>query len=119
MKTLEYDKNAKKLVGKQYQTARINTGHTQEDVAEVLNLSPSFVSDLERGKTIGSIHTFIAACNYYKVTPNDILSPLINFELEITNPQLIGFNTLNQANQEIIGDLIKILNKRQVDNNQI
>ena len=111
-----YAKEKMKAVGKNYQKARISSGRTQEEVAEILDLSPSFMSDLERGKSIGSIHTLIAICNLYKVMPNDILFPLIDFNLDLINPLLIGFASLSQINQEVISEMIEILNEKQLQN---
>lgn len=112
----EYAKEKMKAVGKNYQKARTSSGRTQEEVAEMLELSPSYLSDLERAKSIGSIHSLIDLCNLYKVSPNDILSPLINFDIDIINPLLIGFDSLNQTNQEIISEMIRILNQKQLKN---
>lgn len=114
--TNRYEKDKVKVVGQNYQKARIANGVTQEASAEELELSPSFMSDLERGKSVGSIHTLIALCNLYKVSPNDILYPLINFDIDLTNPFLIGFNSLNKTNQEVISEMIRVLNEKQTDN---
>lgn len=108
-----YEKGKMKVVGKNYKNARISSGDTQEDVAEIIELSPSFLSDLERGKSIGSIHTLISLCNLYKISPNDILYPLINFKIDLTDPLLIGFNSLNSTNKEIISEMIQVLNQKQ------
>lgn len=114
--TNRYEKEKLKIVGKNYQKARIANGVTQEEAAEVPNLSPSFMSDIERGKSIGSIHTLIALCNLYKVSPNDILFPLINFDIDLTDPLLTGFNSLNKTNQEVISEMIRVLNEKQTEN---
>jgi len=113
-----YEKSKRKIVGQNYNRSRTTSGHTQEYVAEVLDLSTSFISDLERGKSIGSIHTLISACNLYKTSPNDILHPLLDFEINLTDPLLIGFNTLNQTNKEIINEMIRVLNQKQIEDKQ-
>lgn len=109
----KYEKDKLKRVGQNYQKARVTNGITQEEVAEKLELSPSYVSDIERGKSLGSIHTLISLCNLYKVSPNDILSPVINFDIDLANPLLMGFNSLSHTNQEIIGEMIRILNEKE------
>lgn len=110
-----YEKEKLKIVGQNYQKSRIANGITQE-AAEVPELSPSFMSDLERGKSLGSIHTLISLCNLYRVTPNDILYPLINFDIDLTDSLLIGFNSLDKTNQEVIGEMIRVLNEKQAKN---
>lgn len=115
----KYEKEKLKIVGQNYQKARASNGGTQEKAAEVLELSPSFMSDLERGKSIGSIHTLIALCNLYKVAPNNILYPLIDFDIDLENPLLFGFNTLNKSNQEVISEMIRVLNEKQQKDKKI
>lgn len=107
-----YNKEKMKLVGKNYKKARINNGYTQEHIAETLNLSTSFVSDLERGKTLGSIHTLLKTCNYYKISPNFIISPLLNFDFD-NYEELVGYNNLTEDNKYVVNNLIKILNEKQ------
>lgn len=109
-----YAKEKMKIIGNNYQKARISNGKTQEEVAEALDLSPSYISDIERGKSIGSLHTLISLCNFYKVSPNNILNPLIDINTELINPLILGFDSLNQENKEIISEMIRILNEKQV-----
>ncbi len=111
-----YEKEKLKIVGKNYHKARVAHGITQESTSEELQLSPSFVSDLERGKSVGSIHTLISLCNLYKVSPNDILYPLIEFNINLTDSLLIGFNSLSETNKEVIGEMIRVLNEKQNEN---
>ena len=111
-----YEKEKLKIVGKNYQKARVANGITQESSSEELQLSPSFVSDLERGKSVGSIHTLISLCNLYKVSPNDILYPLIEFNISLTDSLLIGFNSLSATNKEVMGEMIRVLNEKQNEN---
>lgn len=109
----KYEKGQIKDVGQNYQKARISNGITQEEVAELIGLSPFYISDIERGKTFGSIHTLISLCNFYKVTPNDILYPLLDFKIESTEPSISGFNALNSCNKEVIIEMIRVLNEKQ------
>ncbi len=101
-------------LGKIFQLTRKAKGYTQEDVAEKLNLGCRYISDLERGKTIGSIPTFVKLCNFYEVTPTYILQDYlkINDDLKIT-PDLIGFYSLSSRDKEIIIDLIQSMNSKK------
>ncbi|MCI8999687.1 MAG: helix-turn-helix transcriptional regulator [Clostridia bacterium] len=112
----KYKKEQLKKVGKNYQKARISSGTTQEDASEVVELSPSYISDLERGKTLGSIHTLIALCNLYKIAPNDVLYPLLDFEIDLKEPSMSGFYSLNSTNKEVITEMIRVLNEKQKNN---
>lgn len=111
-----YEREKLKIVGNNYHKARIANGITQECSSEKLQLAPSYMSDLERGKSIGSIHTLISLCNLYKVSPNDILYPLIEFDISLTDSLLIGFSSLSETNKEIISEMIRVLNEKQNQN---
>jgi len=100
-------------VGAVLKKARISIGLTQEKAAEFMHLAPRYVSDIERGKTKGSIDTLIKFCNLYKITPNDILDEFIEIKDSKQNPDLAGFNALNKINKGIILNLIKYFNEQQ------
>lgn len=99
--------------GKKLKNARISLGLTQEQVAEILDLAPRYISDIERDKTRGSIDTFVKLCNIYKITPNDLLSEFINFDIPKTDPELIGFYNLKDESKEVIYTLIRYFNQQQ------
>ena len=100
--------------GKIFQATRKAKGYTQEYVAEKLQLGSRYISDLERGKTIGSIPTFVKLCNIYEVSPTYILQDYlkINDDLRI-DPNLIGFYSLSSKDKEIVLKLIQVLNIRE------
>ena len=103
-----------KEIGRNIKTARLLKGFTQEYVAEKLGLGSRYISDLERGKTNGSIPTFIRLCNLYEVTPTYVLQKYlkINDDLKI-DPELIGFYSLKPKDKQIIIKLIQFINSRE------
>ena len=111
MKTKKNEQNLK--FGNKLKLARETLGLTQEKVAEYLGLGPRYISDIERNKTKGSIDTLIKLCNIYNITPNDLLSEYIYFNLETNNIELSAFYSLTKENQQIILDLIKFYHLKQ------
>lgn len=99
--------------GTKLKKARESLGLTQEKVAEYLGLGPRYISDIERNKTKGSIDTLINLCNIYNITPNDLLSEYIYFNVETNNIELSAFYSLSKENQQIILDLIKFYHLKQ------
>lgn len=99
--------------GKKLKNARLSLGLTQEQVAEILDLAPRYISDIERDKTRGSIDTFVKLCNLYKIAPNDLLSEFIDFEIQKNDPELTGFYHLKDESKEVIYTLIQYFNKQQ------
>lgn len=111
MKRKNYEQNIN--YGQKLKKAREAIGLTQEKVAEYLGLGPRYISDIERNKTKGSIDTLIKLCNIYNISPNDLLSEYIYFDIETTNIDLCGFYSLNKEHKNIILDLINFFNQQE------
>lgn len=72
--------NANEHIGKKFQEYRLKNHLTQNEVAELTNLEPRHISQIERGFSKGSIDTLIKLCNAYKITPDVILYDLLDDE---------------------------------------
>ncbi|HBG2132403.1 TPA: helix-turn-helix transcriptional regulator [Clostridioides difficile] len=76
-----------KEIGKRIKIARIKKGITQESVAEEIDITPSHMSNVERGKTKVSLPTLINIANALSVNIDtllcdNILTSKIVFEAE-------------------------------------
>ena len=69
-----------KKIGINIRYIRKNNHLSQEKFAEKLDLSPQFVSDVERGVEGISLATVINICNTMKCSPLVIFSNLIDYE---------------------------------------
>lgn len=63
------------LIGEQVKRARENSGLTQERFAELIDKTPQFISDLERGVTGISLETLKLICEKLCITSDSILFP--------------------------------------------
>lgn len=109
---MENDMNI--VLGEIFQKTRKAKGYTQEYVSEKLGLGPRYISDLERGKTNGSIPTFIKLCNLYEVTPTYVLQNYLKINEDIKiDTDLIGFYSLDQKDKKTIIKLIEFMNNRE------
>lgn len=107
-------KNSNIKVGDILKRIRKSLGYTQEDVAEMLDPAPRYVSDIERNKTKGSIDTLVKLCNIYHITPTYILQDYLDLKDEFKiDPNLIGYYELNNRDKEIISELIKHMNTKK------
>ncbi len=61
-----------KLIGSRIRGFRKAKGLTQEKLAELANLHPTFVSEIENGKVNYSISTFLSISNALKVSPTEL-----------------------------------------------
>ena len=71
---------ANEHIGKKFQEYRLKNHLTQNEVAELTELEPRHISQIERGFSKGSIDTLIKLCNAYKITPDIILYDLLDEE---------------------------------------
>ena len=106
----------KKLFGNVLRKYRLENNMTQEEVSELTGLAPRYISQLERGLTLGSIDTLIKLCNAYKITPNHLLGGLLAIpEKSLTYNSIQGYNSLNSYTKKIIDEMIKVLLNNQKD----
>lgn len=61
-------------LGYRIKSARIHMGVTQDQLALMADISPSFLGHIERGTRIASLETFVAICNVLNVTPEFLLA---------------------------------------------
>lgn len=107
-------KNSNIKIGDILKRTRKSLGYTQEDVAEMLDLAPRYVSDIERNKTKGSIDTLVKLCNIYHITPTYILQDYLDLKDEFRiDANLIGYYELSNRDKEIISELIKHMNTKK------
>lgn len=72
------------LIGMRIQRLRKARGFTQEQLSEMLDCSPNYVSQLERGLKSMSLETLIQLSNVLDVSPEEILMDhLMNSEKAI------------------------------------
>jgi len=62
-----------KAIGKRIKIARIRADLTQEKLAEIVNLSPSHLSNIETGTTKVSLLSIVNLANALSVTVDDLL----------------------------------------------
>ena len=92
-----------KIIGNNIRYIRKSNKLSQEKFAEQVDLSPQFVSDVERGLEGISINTAIRICNIMKCSPNILFANLIKFENY--NNEMDKFTNLTDKNKNIILDI--------------
>ncbi len=101
-------------IGKNLQKLRKSHGYTQEKLAELIDCSARYISDIEQDKSKPSYENLVKICNIFKIGLNDIFSEY----LEITENKplrysLSGFETLEQNNKDTIEHLIMYFNQEK------
>lgn len=68
--------------GARVRTLRRRIGLTQEELAERISISASFMGHIERGTRIASLETLVALCNELKASPQELLSASLSSEID-------------------------------------
>lgn len=59
---------------------------TQEELAEMVGISASFLGHIERGSRIASLETLVALCNTLKTSPQHLLAASLDDDLTAHMP---------------------------------
>lgn len=68
--------------GQRVRTLRRHHNLTQEELAEQIGISASFMGHLERGSRIASIDTLVGLCNTLKTSPQYLLGASLSDEID-------------------------------------
>lgn len=74
-----------KYIGRRIKAARERKGLTQEQLAEMVDLSPMHISVLERGAKPPKLETLINIANALGVTADVLLQDLLHNRLDVVN----------------------------------
>ena len=102
-------------IGKNIQTIRKSNGYTQEKLAEEIEGSVRYISDIEQDKSKPSYEVLIKICNVFKISLDQIFSEYIHTKQNKTiEYSLAGFDKLSKKDKETIENLIIYFNKSKI-----
>jgi len=110
----------RKSIGDRIKLARSQTDYTQEELAEKLQLSSRYISQLERGIAFGSATTIVNICKALNISSDFLFSDIIDNEAPTFNKMvkqnfLEDYLALDDYNKEVVHALAKQLVKMQKD----
>ena len=82
------EKEIQKIIGKRIQQIRKAQGYTQLQFSEMVDLSPNYFSDIERGKSSPRIDKLVAIINALECSADDIFQDVINCGYKVKSSQL-------------------------------
>lgn len=102
-------------IGKNIQSIRKSNGYTQEKLAEKIEVSVRYVSDIEQNRANPSYEVLIRICNLFKVSMDQIFSEYLTAkENKNIEYSLTGFDKLSKKDKETIGNLISYFNASEL-----
>ena len=114
----EKEKTYRQMIGKKIKLARARNSYTQELLAEKLQLSTRYISQLERGIAFGSATTLVNLCNALGIDADFLFDELVTDELSEQSRALddeffYNYMQLNFYHRKIINALVSDLLKMQ------
>lgn len=97
---------------KNIQKIRKSNGYTQEKLAEEIEVSVRYISDIEQDKSKPSYEVLIKICNVFQISLDQVFSEYLNIkENKSMEYSLAGFDKLSKKDKETIENLIMYFNK--------
>lgn len=96
-----------KAIGKRIKIARIRVDITQEKLAELVDLSPSHMSNIETGTTKVSLTTIVNIANALSVTVDDLLcDSIVRAKPQFENDIKLLLDSCDDYEIRIVKDLL-------------
>jgi len=97
-------------IGTRIKAAREKAGMTQEDLAAVLEMSPTHISVIERGVKAPKLETFIKIANALKVSSDTLLQDVVTYSSDGVASELsVTISKLPKKEQERILNAVRAL----------
>lgn len=71
-----------KAVGQRIKAVREKKGLTQEDLADLVGISPTHISVIERGAKVARLDTFVSIANALEVSADELLLDVVDHAAE-------------------------------------
>lgn len=99
-------------IGSKLQKIRKSYGYTQEKLAEAVDVSTRYISDIEQDRAKPSYEVLVKICNTYNIGLDSIFSEYLKVkENKALEYSISGFDILKEADKETIEHLITYFNK--------
>ena len=99
-----------KLLGNRIRQERLKLNLTQEQLAEKVDLSTSYIGQIERGERNISLDTLVVLCKSIGVTIDYLLQDSINIEEDIVYNQLYQLISNRSINEKVMAlDVLKVM----------
>ena len=101
-------------IGENLQKIRKSNGYTQEMLAERLECSTRYISDIEQNNSKPSYEVLVRFCNAFDIGLDDIFKQYLKVSKEkVVNYELKGYENLKQKDKNTIAHLIAFFNKEK------
>lgn len=100
-------------IGANLQKIRKSNGFTQEKLAEKLECSTRYISEIEQDNSKPSYEILVKFCNTFNIGLDDIFKSYLQINKEKNvSYELKGYDALNKQDKDTIAHLISFFNKK-------
>ena len=100
-------------IGKKIQTIRKSNGYTQEQLAEKVEVSVRYISDVEQDRAKPSYEVLVKICNIFKISLNQVFSEYLSVtDNKTLSYPLAGYESLSETDKKTIEYLIMYFNRK-------
>lgn len=101
-----------KAAGKQIQLLRQRHNLTQKDLAEIINSSQNYLSDVETGKKRPSLDYYITIANYFKVSLDQLFADELNMKKNIIiDSVVLKMGYMSEKEQKLVLEMVESIQK--------
>lgn len=103
-------------IGKKIQAIRKSYGYTQEMLAEIVEVSARYISEIEQDRAKPSYEVLVKICNIFNVSMDEIFNEYLNINKnKNVEYSLLGFDKLSKKDKSTIENLIMYFNKSKLN----
>lgn len=101
-----------KAAGKQIQLLRQRHNLTQKELAEIINSSQNYLSDVETGKKRPSLDYYITIANYFKVSLDQLFADELNMKKNIIiDSVVLKMGYMSEKEQKLVLEMVESIQK--------
>ena len=102
----------KKTIGQFIAALRKASGMTQKELAEKLNTSQNYLSDVETGKKRPSLDYYMSIANFFKVSLDHIFVDSINMKKNVIIDSIVlKISYMSKEEQKLILNMVETIEK--------
>lgn len=101
-----------KAAGRQIQLLRVQHNLTQKELAEKLNTSQNYLSDVETGKKRPSLDYYMSIANFFNVSLDQIFADSINMKKNVIIDSIVlKISYMPKEEQKLILNMVETIEK--------
>lgn len=108
------DDKLREILSQNIKTARLSSNMTQENLAELSEISLNFFKDVEGGRSGISLLTLINICHALNITPNELLKDFFKESYDKSENMTQQINLLNAYQKDAICTLIQYFKNNEM-----